>query len=76
MEIKTKFDIDQEIFYMEKNKVKTADINKINIETKNNHYFKVANTITYRARNQWECSSKEFRESNIYWTKQELLDSL
>jgi len=50
MEIKTKFNIDQEIYYMENNKVETADITEMFIEVKNNHYYKTEYTVKYKVK--------------------------
>ena len=76
MEIKTKFDVAQEVYFMKDNQVKTTTIKEIEIKVVMEYYAwwqEKVNTI-YVTKEKWEVV--KFWESYIFATKQELLDSL
>lgn len=76
MEIKTEFNIGDEIFFMNKNKVKSAKVIHIHLNVSENHsaFEKLNIKIQYHI-NKSDLSIKLFEEE-AFKTKQELLESL
>ena len=74
MKIETKFDVDQEVFFMKDDKIANEVIAHINISVKMEYYmwYQEKTTITYCLK--WEVISYE--DYRFFATKKELLDSL
>jgi len=75
MEINTKFNINQKVFYMEDNKVQTVTISIIEVKVSENSYIENIFEINYKT-TKWMSEWKTFNESYLFWSKQELLNSL
>ena len=76
MKIETKYDIGQEVWYMESNKACSRIITTIRVTT----YGKI-DIVEYGYQNHPECGDERthylpYHESNLYPTKEELLKSL
>ena len=71
MEIKTKYDIGQSVFYMDNNKVKEGAIDRIHIDAQYNAKDNRVKT-SYRL----FTSAKYYEDDEIFLTKEELLKSL
>lgn len=76
MKIETKYNVGQTVFYMADNKVNSSAIAKIRVDVDvYNHVYKELNEILYiledpKVKGEW------YKESNLFETKKELLDSL
>ena len=71
MDIKTKYEIGQRVFYMDNNKVKEGTIDRIYIDAQYNaNYNKVK--ISYRL----FTTAKFYEDNELFPTKEELLKSL
>ena len=71
MDIKTKYEIGQRVFYMDNNKVKEGTIDRIHIDAQYNaNYNKVK--ISYRL----FTTAKFYEDNELFPTKEELLKSL
>lgn len=72
MEIKIKFDIGQTVYYLEYNKVVEKTLTDIKTHSYLTSFWDTKTTIDYYV--NWR--DKEERVFNIFWTKEELLESL
>lgn len=73
MNISTKYEINDVVFFMSNNAVSTAEIEKINIEIRTIEKVNIIN-ITYLIK--IDKAFQTMHESKLFPTKQELLDSL
>ena len=71
MDIKTKYDIGQSVFYMDNNKVKTDKIDQIHIDARYN-----AEDIKVRISYSLFTTTKFYDDKELFLTKEELLKSL
>lgn len=72
MDIKTKYDIGQRVFFMKDDKVETSAIKQISIAVWYNKYKEIRMSIHY-----YLFSADQFyEEDNLFLTKEELLKSL
>lgn len=71
MDIKTKYDIGQSVFYMDNNKVKEGTIDRIHIDAQYNAKDNKVK-ISYRL----FTTAKYYEDDEIFLTKEELLKSL
>lgn len=72
MDIKTKYDLGQSVFFMKDNKVETSAIKQISIDVWYNKYKEIRMRIHY-----YLFSADQFyEEDNLFLTKEELLKSL
>ena len=71
MDIKTKYDIGQSVFYMDNNKVKTDKIDRIHIEVRYD-----PNEIKVRMSYTLFPTTKSYIDEELFLTKEELLKSL
>ena len=71
MDIKTKYDLRQSVFYMDNNKVKEGAIDRIHIDAQYNAEDNKVK-ISYRL----FTSAKYYEDDEIFPTKEELLKSL
>ena len=71
MDIKTKYDIRQSVFYMDNNKVKEGKIDRIHIDAQYNAKDNKVK-ISYRL----FTTAKYYEDDEIFPTKEELLKSL
>ena len=71
MDIKTKYDIGQSVFYMDNNKVKEGTIDRIHIDAQYNATDNKVK-ISYRL----FTTAKFYGDNELYPTKEELLKSL
>ena len=70
MNINTKFDLLQDVYFIDNNKVQTAKVRFINIE------IRVEPIIVYYVELTEERSKNKFLESELFASKQSLLGSL
>ena len=72
MDIKTKYDLGQSVFFMKDNKVETSAIKQISIDVWYNGYKEIRMRIQY-----YLFSADQFYgEEDLFLTKEELLKSL
>lgn len=74
MKIETKYDVGQTVFYMADNKVHSSAISKIKVNVYN-WVYKELNEILYILEDP-EVKGEWYKESDLFETKKELLDSL
>jgi len=74
MKLEVKFRCDEVIYFMRNNKVQEWEIRKIKIEVHRNVYLQDKISINYTVVSKW--SSDIFKENEIFWTKQDLLNNL
>ena len=72
MDIKTKYDIGQSVFFMKDNKVETSAIRQITLDVWYNKDKNVKERISYCLFS----SSQFYEEKDLFPTKEELLKSL
>lgn len=72
MEIKTKFEIGQDIWFMEDNQPRKAEVTKISIDIRPNQYTIVGVLILYHYGGYIE---KIVNENRCYSSKKELVES-
>ena len=72
MDIKTKYDLGQSVFFMKDNKVKTSAIKQISIDVWYNKYKEISMRIQYYL----FFADQFYEEDNLFLTKEELLKSL
>ena len=76
MEIKTKYDIGQSVFYMNNNQVNESVINQIFVEVRHRIGYKrnfiIDMSVSYYLVN----SNRLYKERELFLTKEELLKSL
>ena len=71
MDIKTKYDIGQSVFYMDSNRVKEDKIDRIHIDARYN-----AEDIKVRISYSLFTTTKFYKDNELFLTKEELLKSL
>jgi len=74
MKIQTKFDTNQPVFFLYKNKVIESNIDSITITIDIHDRIKYVYTIKETAKSEF--STSRFNENELFSTKQLLLDSL
>ena len=72
MDIKTKYDLGQSVFFMKDNKVEKSAIKQISIDVWYNEYKE----IRMRINCYLFSGDKAYEEDNLFLTKEELLKSL
>lgn len=72
MKIETKFEIEQEVFYMEDNKIKKEKIWKMCVEINSSNKY----TFCYFYRVGNNADPYCLRDTYVFTTKEELIDSL
>ena len=76
MDIKTKYDLRQSVFYMDNNQVKESVINQIFVEVRHRIGYKrnfiIDMSVSYYIVN----SNRLYEERELFLTKEELLKSL
>ena len=72
MDIKTKYDLGQSVFFMKDNKVATSAIKQISIDVWYNKYKEISMRIQYYL----FFADQFYEEDNLFLTKEELLKSL
>ena len=72
MDIKTKYDLGQSVFFMKDNKVETSAIKQISIDV----WYNKFNEIRIKERYYLFSADQFYEEDNLFLTKEELLKSL
>ena len=72
MDIKTKYDLGQSVFFMKDNKVATSAIKQISPDV----WYNKDNEIRMRIRYYLFSGDHDYEEDNLFLTKEELLKSL
>jgi len=78
MEIKTQFECDDTVYFMEDNKVTSWTIKTFTVECELIYYawYKTDCTIRYKINKYNPNKEYSFKEWEIFWTKDELLANL
>ena len=72
MDIKTKYDLGQSVFFMKDNKVETSAIKQINIDV----WYNKDKEISMRIHYYLFSADQFYKEDNLFLTKEQLLKSL
>ena len=72
MDIKTKYDLGQSVFFMKDNKVATSAIKQISIDV----WYNKNNEIRMRIHYYLFSVDQFYEEDNLFLTKEELIESL
>ena len=72
MDIKTKYDLGQSVFFMKDNKVATSSIKQISIDV----WYNKNNEIRMRIHYYLFSVDQFYEEDNLFLTKEELIESL
>ena len=72
MDIKTKYDLGQSVFFMKDNKVATSAIKQISPDV----WYNKDNEMRMRIRYYLFLGDHDYEEDNLFLTKEELLKSL
>ena len=76
MDIKTKYDLRQSVFYMDNNQVKESVINQIFVEVRHRIGYKRTFIIDVSVSYYIVNSNRLYEERELFLTKEELLKSL
>ena len=76
MDIKTKYDLGQSVFYMDNNQVKESVINQIFVEVRHRIGYKNKVRIGVSVSYYLVDSNLLYKEEKLFLTKEELLKSL
>ena len=72
MDIKTKYDLGQSVFFMKDNKVETSAIKQIRIDV----WYNKDNEMRMRIHCYLFSGDQAYEEDNLFLTKEELIESL
>lgn len=74
MDIVTKFNVNDKVYYMKNNKVTSSTVQEISIEVSPNMYLVPTVRVKYAI--DGKDHSNKYKESQLFNSKHELLDSL